>query len=86
MFGFGRKAQGSGGSKFGYADIWPMFGRFLGGLSSFEVRAFWGDVRIFNVRFLGDEPKFGWFKVQRFGIFGFVPALLLAARSLLSLA
>ena len=65
---FGRKAQGS---KLGCAEVSHMFGR-----TSFEVRTF-GDVRNFDVRFLGNETKFGRFEVRsKFGIFQFVPPLV----------
>ena len=39
MFGFGRKPQMSGGSKFGFAEVWPMFkARVLGDVRKFD---FW---------------------------------------------
>ena len=56
IFGFGRKAQASGGSKFGYGDVWLYVRPY------FEVRTL-GAVWKFSVRFLGNEPKFGQFEV-----------------------
>ena len=64
---------------FGRAQVWLMFGLILGELSMLEVRAF-GDILKFDVRFLVDQPEFGWFSESssrsKIGIFGFVPPLV----------